>query len=361
MAMICRAVQRVIHARHSIDRSYPYPCLGLKVPWRSSGQSAFYDRYCGLVGMACASALTACSVGELPDDAAEFGGWLDSDSAAAGLEFDASDEFETADSLMDTATVTTHADTASDSNPSDLDAVTGQDDTTSSTITVSSDATSDTSATQDTADAGEATSGGDASTGDDAGDSESVGSSSGSGSDDVGVTGDAEDSTDTSDGGSSGDTGQDCEVEVCMEYNSGGAVDPAWATKAAWYGLRYDPPADRRVVGARVLTGDTTQSTTLGLWSDLFELMPDVELSSTTWTMSAALGWQGGEFAAPVDVFRGVHYWIVWDAPLAAQAPIATTGVAMEYLSSEDAGQNWSVAGNMPWMLRIECCVAEND
>lgn len=142
-----------------------------------------------------------------------------------------------------------------------------------------------------------------------------------------------------------------------MELNPGTMSDPGATTDVPRYGLRFDPDRDRRVTGTRVWTGRAVGPASLGLWSDLFEVIPDEELERASWTSSTEVRWQGADFAEPVEVSSRSHYWLVWDTPRAAQLSVAQSGRSIEFVVSAQGDTNWSIPSPAPWMLRVYCCV----
>ena len=119
--------------------------------------------------------------------------------------------------------------------------------------------------------------------------------------------------------------------------------------------MRFDNDELRTVTRVEVFTGEQTGPNTLSIYThDGGSEAPGLALSSGTFRMDSAVGWQGADLTAPVLFGRGQSFWVVWDPIGGAQTPLDTGGTDVTYRGSDD-GVSWDGPFSGPWKFRFFC------
>ena len=122
--------------------------------------------------------------------------------------------------------------------------------------------------------------------------------------------------------------------------------------------IQFVAPTSFIAASIEVFTGEANGVNSVQIWSHDSSLnQPASALSSGTWSMSAANGWQGAALSAPLALSAGTTYWLGWSPINGAQANVDTTptGNGQVYRATFDGGQSWigPFQGTNHWKFRI--------
>jgi hypothetical protein len=93
-------------------------------------------------------------------------------------------------------------------------------------------------------------------------------------------------------------------------------------------GISWTAATSGLVDRIELYTGEVTGAGAVALWSDNGG-GPGQPLAALSWSnnfnTTLGKGWQGADLLTPVSVTVGQKYWVVWDPPSGAQAPVTNT------------------------------------
>jgi hypothetical protein len=103
------------------------------------------------------------------------------------------------------------------------------------------------------------------------------------------------------------------------------------------------PATTLDVIRLEVFTGEVTGGSTLGLWDHAVAGdEPGSVMTQNTFTIVPALGWQGADLAAPLQVAPSTTLWFVWTILNGAQASVRANGPGSTH--------KVRLMGNTAWM-----------
>jgi hypothetical protein len=147
----------------------------------------------------------------------------------------------------------------------------------------------------------------------------------------------------------------------CHAENDGNNFNDLVSMGGVMVGIRFVAPANLTVDRIEVFTGEVAATHDLGLWShDGIANEPNAPLSTGSFPVNFANGWQGAQLAAPVALTAATTYWMVWTPTGGGQASVDVPmgSLGQVYRGSFDNGQTWNGPfqfNDRHWKFRLYC------